>query len=276
MSGFTGSDPLFSMRRVIFITGTGTGVGKTVLTALLLSHLRREGHDALAIKPFCCGSRNDARLLQGLQKDAMTLGQTNPFFFKRPLAPWVEAREKRAAQIPLPEVLRKIRAINRRARIVLLEGCGGVLVPLGDGYGIGDLMREMVFNHAGTQCNIIAVAPNCLGTINHTLLTAKYLQSIGIKELVVVMMGQKRPDLSSRSNVHAIGELMPGVPVHLLPYLGEGASNIAVVKQNAKYLKKMLAQVLDSVKLATVPSKWKGDCNSKSCGPSKQVPETPI
>ena len=251
------------MRRILFITGTGTGVGKTVLTALLLSHLRQQGLDALAMKPFCSGSRGDARLLQRLQKDTLTLDQTNPFYLRRPLAPWVDAKDRHAPQIPLPNVLRKIRAISRRAKILLLEGSGGVLVPLGEGYGVADLITKIDEQKARIDLRCVVVAPNFLGTINHTLLTVKYLQSVGIKELVIVMMAQKRPDLASRSNINAIRELMPQAPVHLLPYLGDRASNVTVVRQNAKYLKKKLARVLGGAKVATVPSNWKGDAQRK-------------
>jgi dethiobiotin synthetase len=246
------------MRRILFITGTGTGVGKTVLTALLLSHLRQEGRDALAMKPFCSGSRGDARLLHRLQKEKVTLDQTNPFFFRRPLAPWVDARERQAPQVPLPTVLRKVRVMSRRAKILLLEGSGGVLVPLGDGYTVADLISKIIVTNWKSECQIVVVAPNCLGTINHTLLTVRYLQSVGVKELVIVMMEQEKSDLSSKSNLDAIIELLPGMPVYSLPYLGDRASNVTVLKQNAKYLKKKLAQVLRGDKVATVPSNLEG------------------
>jgi dethiobiotin synthetase len=225
------------VRRIIFITGTGTGVGKTLLTALLLRHLRMEGHDALAMKPFCSGSRQDARLLQRLQKEDLTLDQTNPFFFSRPLAPWVAVRENGGRQIPLSEVLRRIQALRRLGKILLVEGSGGVLVPLGEGYGVADLISRI-------PCATIIVAPNRLGTINHVLLTVKHLQSIEVKEVKIVMMSERSPDFSSRSNINAISELLPETGVFSLPYLGGRALNVAMVKQNAKYLKITLARIL--------------------------------
>jgi len=223
--------------RILFITGTGTGVGKTVLTALLLCHLREEGHDALAMKPFCSGSRKDARLLQGLQKEDVTLAGTNPFFFRRPLAPWVAAKENGRAQVPLRHALERIRRLSKRGKILLVEGSGGVLVPMGENYAVADLIW-----HLG--CETVIVAPNCLGTINHTLLTAKYMQSIGVKDIKIVMMTGRKPDLSSRSNICAIRELLPGIPVFSLPYLGGGAAKLAGVQENAKKVKKTLAQLI--------------------------------
>jgi dethiobiotin synthetase len=226
----------------LFITGTGTGVGKTVLTALLLRHLRQEGHDALAMKPFCSGSRNDARLLQRLQKEDLTLAETNPFFFKPPLAPWVAAKEYHGARISLRHALRKIRRLGKQAKILLVEGSGGVLAPLGGHYAAADLISLL-------RCETVIVAPNCLGTINHTLLTAKHLQSVGAKRIKIVMMSGKKPDFASRSNINAICELLPGIAVFSLPHLGRNASNLRQVQENAKKVKKTLAQLLGCGKL---------------------------
>lgn len=238
------------MARILFITGIGTGVGKTVLTALLLRHLRREGRDALAMKPFCSGSRDDARLLQRLQEKDLTLAETNPFFYKPPLAPWVAARQGRGARISLRHALERIRRLGKRCKILLVEGSGGVLAPLGGHYSAAEIISQL-------GCETVVVGPNCLGTINHTLLTVKYLQSIGAKGIRIVMMTGKRPDLSSQSNINAICALLPGIPVFSLPYLGREASKMRGVKKNAKKVKKTLAQVLGGDKLWPVPSKWK-------------------
>jgi dethiobiotin synthetase len=234
--------------RILFITGTGTGVGKTVLTALLLCHLRQEGHEALAMKPFCSGSRNDARLLQRLQAEELTLAETNPFFFKRPLAPWVAARENHGARISLRQALREIRGLGKRGKILLVEGSGGVLAPLGGQYAAADLISCL-------HCETIIVAPNCLGTINHTLLTVKYMQSVGAKDIKIVMMPARKPDYSSRSNINAIRELLPGIAVFSMPNLGAEASKLGGVKKNAKKMKKRLALLLGGGKLrAFLPS----------------------
>jgi dethiobiotin synthetase len=234
----------------LFITGTGTGAGKTVLTALLLRHLRREGRDALAMKPFCSGSRDDARLLQRLQKEDLTVAETNPFYYKRPLAPWVAAKEGCGPRISLRHALREIRRLGKRCKILLVEGSGGLLAPLGAHYAAADLI-----SHLG--CETVIVAPNCLGTINHILLTAKYMQAIGAKGIRIVMMSGKRPDLASQSNINAISELLPGIALFSLPHLGGGASKLGGVKENAKKMKKILAQVIRGGKMRGVPSKWK-------------------
>ena len=78
--------------RSVFITGTNTGAGKTILTALLLHHLRGSGVDALAMRPVCTGPRDDVRLLQSLQPDSVRMDLMNPFHYKTPAAPVVAAR----------------------------------------------------------------------------------------------------------------------------------------------------------------------------------------
>ena len=80
------------MSRVVFVTGTNTGAGKTILTALLLAHLRSNGVHALAMKPVETGGRRDARLLHALQRDEVSLEEVNPFWFREPLAPSIAAR----------------------------------------------------------------------------------------------------------------------------------------------------------------------------------------
>ena len=125
------------MARIIFITGTDTGVGKTLLTGLLLYHLRQGGCHALAMKPFCSGSRADAEFLNAIQDGALTPNEITPYFFPEPLAPLVAARQHHRS-IRLPEVLRRVRGLANRCQCLLVEGIGGVLVPLGEGYSVVD------------------------------------------------------------------------------------------------------------------------------------------
>ncbi len=69
--------------RTHFITGTGTGAGKTIFTALLLDHLRAQGEIAIAIKPICTGPRDDVQLLQSLQPGALSDDKMNPFYYQK-------------------------------------------------------------------------------------------------------------------------------------------------------------------------------------------------
>jgi dethiobiotin synthetase len=224
------------MKKILFVTGTDTGAGKTVLTAMLLAFLRAGGVRALGMKPFCSGSRGDARLLHSLQRECLSLDEVNPFYFDKPLAPAAAAGRARPVA-PLEGALRQIRLLAGRCDLLVVEGAGGLLAPLGEGYAARDLIRRL-------RCKAMVVCANRLGVINHVLLTAEALKHAGIKDFTVVMMGVRKPDISAASNPRLIRRLLPANPVFCLPYLGFGASKPGAVKNNVKYLKKTLAQLL--------------------------------
>jgi dethiobiotin synthetase len=171
-----------------------------------------------------------------LQKECLTLEQVNPFYFDKPLAPAAASR-KDGPKVPLPVALRHIRLLAARCDLLLVEGAGGLLAPLGEDYTARELIRRL-------RCPTIVVCLNRLGVINHVTLTAEALQSVGIKEFTVIMMGVRRPDLSARSNPRMIRQKLPKIAVFCLPWLGFGASQAGKVKKNAKYFKKTLAQLL--------------------------------
>jgi dethiobiotin synthetase len=232
-----------SVKKILFVTGTDTGAGKTVLTAMLLAFLRRAGGRALAMKPFCSGPRDDARLLHSLQKECLTLDDVNPFYFDKPLAP-AAAAGAGGPRVSLSTALRKIRALAGRCDLLVVEGVGGLMTPLGRRYTVRDLI-------GGLNCKTTVVCANRLGVINHTLLTAEALQTAGIKEFTVVMMGVRKPDISAGSNRRMIRQKLPSTPIFCLPYLGIRASTAAAAKKNAKYLKKTLAHLVghDSLRM---------------------------
>jgi len=80
------------MKQTLFITGTDTGVGKTVLTALLVKFLRGRGVNAAALKPVCSGDRSDARKLFAVMDGALPLDKINPWHFRAAIAPLLAAR----------------------------------------------------------------------------------------------------------------------------------------------------------------------------------------
>jgi dethiobiotin synthetase len=245
------------VKKILFVTGTDTGVGKTVLTAMLLAFLRRAGCRALAMKPFCSGARDDARLLQSLQKEDLTLDEVNPFYFARPLAPAAAARGCRQ-NVPLGVVLEKTHAVASQCDLLLVEGVGGVMVPLAGDYTVRDLIGRL-------ECKTIVVCPNRLGTINHTLLTAEALESAGIEGFTIAMMGVRKPDISAASNARMIRRMLPLTPVFCVPYLGLRASTGGAVKRNVKYLKKMLARLAGDDMLRIVLSQNDMRLGNKSC-----------
>ena len=251
--------------RIIFVTGTDTGVGKTLLTALLLHHLRSHGIPTLACKPFCSGPRTDARLLHEIQDQEVTLAEVNPFYFSEPVAPLVSARWHRRS-ISLGEVIEHIKTMavrclsagcgprrfpygngkSMRRPCLLVEGSGGVLVPLGEGFTFIDVVREL-------KCEILVVSRNRLGTINHTLLTAQALRGLvkgGAKKtgrgLKIVLMRQRKMDLSGASNAAVLRELLAPAPLLPFPFLGAGMRTATALRRAAQKHSRLLERIIST------------------------------
>lgn len=220
-------------KRIIFVTGTDTGVGKTLFTALLLRHLRGRGARALAMKPFCSGGTGDVKLLQSLQPGELSEREMNPFYFTAPLAPLAAAR--RGQRVRLGDTREKIRAVSRKCDILLVEGSGGLLVPLGPGFAVADLIASL-------RCEVIVVARDGLGVINHTLLTVLALEQFGVarKALRVVLMGAAKPDISSRTNGSILRKSLNPVPVITIPFLGRKKFDANSVEEEAARLRRRL------------------------------------
>jgi dethiobiotin synthetase len=223
--------------RILFVTGTDTGVGKTLLTALLLRHARQCGCEALATKPFCSGGLDDVRILRRAQDQALSMREINPFYFEEPVAPLVAAR-KSGLNVKVSDVLGRIRALASRCPLLLVEGSGGLLVPLGERFAVAELI-------AGLGCGIVVVARNRLGTVNHTLLTLRALRHMGLASAAVALMDMPAADLASRSNLALIRELAAPIPVFTLPFLGARPEKKPSLERHAKKLKKTLAAILE-------------------------------
>ena len=225
-----------NLHKVVFITGTDTGVGKTVLTGLLLAHLRGAGCNAFAVKPFSAGGLRDAVLFNRLQGNELPMDLVAPFRFSEPVAPLVSLR-KQHANIELQRVLEKIRLALRRSELLLVEGIGGLLVPIAKGLTVSDLIFAL-------GCPVIVVARNHLGTINHTLLTVQVLRTMSINVLKVVLMDGAKGDGSKVTNQEVLKILLDPIEVLRLPYLGRTALKAESIKNNSKKLKKLLARCL--------------------------------
>jgi len=188
------------------------------------------------MKPFCSGGRGDVDFLRAAQDDELTANEINPYFFEEPIAPLIASRKSRRT-IRLQDVLRAIAGLTRRCQCLLVEGSGGLLVPLGEGYSVLDLISKL-------NCQVIVVARNRLGTINHTLLTVRALQRVGIRALSVVLMATKPADRASRYNGKILAELLGLVPLHQIGFLGENILSAGALKKNCKKIKKSLALIL--------------------------------
>jgi len=152
------------MRRVcgFFVTGTDTGVGKTLVACALAAGLRARGVNVGVMKPIASGGRDDAQDLRQAAQSNDPLELLNPICLRHPLAPSVAARLEHR-RITWPPIVRAFRELSRRHELLIVEGVGGLLVPLGPGL-VADLAAHL-------RLPLIIVARTSLGTINHSLLT---------------------------------------------------------------------------------------------------------
>src|SRR5262245_53397579 len=124
------------MEQGLFVTGTDTGAGKTIVTALLLAWLRGRGVNAAAMKPIACGDgRRDAEVYWGVMGGAVSLDTVNPVWLRKPLAPLVAARLERK-QVDLKRIWDGYSALRSRYATVLVEGAGGLMVPVATGMSL--------------------------------------------------------------------------------------------------------------------------------------------
>tara|TARA_B100001971_G_C18192384_1_gene539412 strand:+ start:556 stop:1254 length:699 start_codon:yes stop_codon:yes gene_type:complete len=231
-----------SCSKILFITGTDTGAGKTVLTALLLEHLRSQGINALAMKPVCTGPRSDVRLLQSLQPGELADDEMNPFWYKAPVAPIFAARKyrKKPTQARLENAVQSLR---ERCDMLLVEGAGGLMVPLAN-----ELTWEGVIK--SLECSVLVAAKNRLGVINHGLLTINRLQTIGIERFGFCLIDHARArknGSAEATNLRIMNKFSGKCPVFSIPYLGGRRMNLARIGAYQNKFKKSLAQILKIV-----------------------------
>jgi len=199
-------------RTTFFITGTDTGVGKTVLTALLTRHLRERGVNAAALKPICSGGRDDARALRAAMNGALSLDEINPWHFRLPIAPLLAARRDRK-RVRLADVLAHVRMMQKRFDMVLVEGAGGLLSPLGGNFDSRDLITAL-------GATPMVVCPNRLGAVNQVLLTLAALPRSASRRARVVLMSPSKPDSSTNTNAGLLAEFLDAKRIFCLPRLG--------------------------------------------------------
>jgi dethiobiotin synthetase len=207
----------------MFITGTDTGVGKTHVTALILAELRCRGVRAVAFKPIACGpgGRHDAEIYAEIMDHEQPLDVINPVYLRHPLAPSVAARLERK-----PVDLRRIFSIYQRLaahyEIVLVEGAGGLMVPIRSNYFVGDLVRAL-------RLPLVVVARLGLGTINHSLLTVRQARAMGLEVRGMILndtVGGRR-GLTERTNIKIVPELCRRPLLGVMPYGKRGAPVMA-------------------------------------------------
>jgi dethiobiotin synthetase len=197
---------------IYFVTGTDTGVGKSVCAALATIALRQQGFRVAALKPICSGGRADARLLSGAAGKVLPLDAVNPWYFRASLAPVLAARREQR-RVRLREVVAHIRRLARTFEVLVVEGAGGLLSPLGEGFDSRDVI-------AALGATPIVVSPNRLGAVNQVRLVLATLPAPVARRARVVLVNQPKPDAASRSNAALLAEFVNPSRVRVMPWLG--------------------------------------------------------
>ena len=213
------------MKPILFITGTDTGAGKTVLTTLLAAFLRGRGVKVAALKPICSGGRDDAQEICAALGGGLTLDEINPWHFRTPIAPTLAARREKKS-IKRDDVLAHIRATQKIFAITIVEGAGGLLSPLGENFESRDLIVAL-------NATPVIVAQNKLGAVNHLLLTLEALPKNLRVRVRVVLMSPPKPDAAAATNAKLLAEFFPAEKIFTLPWLGGKFSVAAAVKKPA-------------------------------------------
>ena len=198
----------------IFITGTDTEVGKTYVTALILSELRRRGVRAAAFKPIACGAggRHDAEIYAAIMDHKQPIDVINPVYLRHPLAPSIAARLERK-RIDLRRILHTYQQLAADYSVVLVEGAGGLLVPIRENYSVADLAKTL-------KLPVLIVARLGLGTINHSLLTVRQARAmkLSVRGIVLNDTVSGRRGLAAQTNIKAVPELCHAPLLGVMPH----------------------------------------------------------
>ena len=174
------------MRNGLFITGTGTGVGKTVITAALARYMQERGCDIGVMKPIETGSSqdeppsSDAYRLRQASRSGQSLDSVCPYRFPDPIAP-LAAAHRRGKTIDLFSIQTHYRRLQDQFEWVLVEGVGGLMVPLTKQETVRDLIQLL-----DLPCLVVGHAT--LGGVNHLLLTLEALENVHIQVLAIILI----------------------------------------------------------------------------------------
>jgi dethiobiotin synthetase len=222
------------MPKGIFVTGTDTEVGKTYFSCLILRHLRSKGIDVGAMKPVETGCEAvdeasgeesspeavppggahlapaDAAALIEAAGGGDDLSLVAPCRYETPVAPMVAA-EKEGRGVDLDEIMRCYRQLSSDHSFMLVEGAGGLLVPVRPDYLMVDLAFDM-------NLPVVVVAVSRLGVINHTLMTIEGIRNRGLDVAGIVLNNiDSAKNDAKRTNAEVLKRLVPE-PVFELAY----------------------------------------------------------
>ena len=223
------------MKRGLFVIGTDTGVGKTLIAGALARLLSSQGVDVGVMKPIETGCRlwkgdllpADGAYLQSAARTTDSIDLDAPYRYRDPLAPWVASqREKR--KIDFREIVQVYDRLRKRHSFLIVEGVGGLMVPLTQRFDLIDLILLL-------DLPVLLVARSGLGTLNHTLLTLRYGSEQGLRFLGIILnQNQPRKTLADQTNLETLRERTDASLLGRFPFfkkLGTREKNIERSKE---------------------------------------------
>ncbi|MDH4234526.1 MAG: dethiobiotin synthase [Gallionella sp.] len=203
-----------------FVTGTDTNVGKTLISCALLHGFAAQGKRVAGMKPVAAGCagdglHDDVRQLRAASNMLASMGQINPYSFAPAIAPHLAAQFA-GVNINFERIGESFLELARKADVVIVEGVGGLLVPLGDNQDCADLIKQL-------NLPVILVVGVRLGCLNHALLTVEAIAARGL-----VLAGWVANVLGADGTTRRCEASGAGVPSdRLLPQTAGYASNVS-------------------------------------------------
>jgi dethiobiotin synthetase len=189
----------------LLVTGTDTHVGKTYVSCGLARWLSAQGYDLAVMKPICTGDDGDVQALTVAASSTEPVHLINPVWFPTPAAPYTASMIENRP-IDLSNIRSAFRELWQRHAHVLVEGAGGLLVPIQRDYDYRDLAQDL-------ELAIVVVAANRLGALNHVRLTVEAVCRRGLNcRLVVLNTLEAAVDVATTTNPSILQDLLE-IPV---------------------------------------------------------------
>ena len=218
-----------------FITGTDTGVGKTLVSCALLQAFAAQGKHVVGFKPVAAGfddddHNEDAKRLRASSTVQATYGQINPYCFHRAIAPHLAARHA-GVRIEFKRIMTSYRELAGQADEVIVEGVGGFCVPLNDRQNSAELAGEL-------NLPVILVVGMRLGCLNHALLTVRAIADYQLEcaGWVANVLDADMPAL--QENIGALRERIAAPLLGIIPYQSKPDAQAVAVHLNLDLLEK--------------------------------------
>lgn len=202
------------MPQSYFVTGTDTGIGKTIVSCALLSAYSARGNAVIGMKPVVtgrvCGEWADVKAIVAASSIAAPREWVNPYAFIPPISPHLAAKEA-GMEIDIEIIRQAYCNLQKISDVVVVEGVGGIMAPLNDRNDVADMAYAL-------DLPIILVVGMRLGCLNHALITEKIIQASGLK-LAGWVANQIDPQMNSfDENLHTLKERLNCPLLGVLPF----------------------------------------------------------